>query len=340
MRARRLAAHALVLCLGSASVSQATDCTRDTGQSTCFDSDALWLRPGPARFIAVPPVLEEARGSLDLVVSMIGKPVQAHARSPDPNGRDVPVVKTRLTASCLGSYSPVRGLQLDAALPVIAYQAGAGLNGVTAQDGASLASPVFGDLRLGAQYALWHPARTSRAQFAVAGRLDVVLPTGNEGHFAGERGAVAAPTVILDLDLGRLFLASDIGVRLRQSVEFGGVKLGHQLATGLGVGARFLDDRLNPALEVHIATSLSNAERALPGGGSISTVNAPADWLLSLTARPWAKWPVALRLGGGGAIALSSERLTRTGGETTTVSVAGLPSPAWRALLALRGTWE
>src|SRR5262245_4536360 len=74
-------------------------CDASATVSPCFDADALWLPTGATHFATLPSPrpLAEGAATLLLGVGLALEPVMLSAPSPDPDGRDIHVVKTTTT---------------------------------------------------------------------------------------------------------------------------------------------------------------------------------------------------------------------------------------------------
>src|SRR5262252_8103769 len=174
----------------------ATDCTPPTRQSTCFDADALAPPFAPSDFfwMARARALPAHTWTFGLDATLLHDPVVLNAASPDPYGRDLHVVRDLFDATFTFALSPVRHLELGAALPLSIYRSGSGLSGVTSQVGPELPSAAVRDLRAGAGYELARaPLDHGQAFLDALIRLDFSLPTGASASFAGERSVVVAP---------------------------------------------------------------------------------------------------------------------------------------------------
>jgi hypothetical protein len=333
--ARLLAAFLILVVRPSAARA---DCQPPTRQSTCFDADELWSPAAPSRFIGIAPgrTLAPRTYALGLDTTYLSRPVVLETGSPDPGGRAVRVVDGVVDIAAALAYAPVSHLELSAIIPAAIYRSGAGLVGVTSQNGPALAVAALRDVRLGAAHdVLRSRPGEGRTDIGLATRLDVALPTGNADAFAGERGPVLAPRVSFDLAHGIFFVGAEAGARLRRLVEIGGARLGTQLTSSLGAGANVLpNDRLALGIEAWLLPTFLSQRRTLPDGTLVTNgALLPAEWMLSARTR---LADTVLALGLGSSLPWSSETRRATSGEESTTHFAGVTAPRFRAVLVVR----
>ncbi len=310
--------------LGAALLSpplQATDCDPAGGVSPCLDAEALWLASGRANFVAIEPTAVVHAGKVGVVLgtSYAHKPVVLNVPSPDPDGRDINVVRHLVTTTLITGYAPVTGLEVTLSTPFTPAQDGAGTEAVASRVSAPLPGTAVRDPRVGAAYSLrLSPVGSMRAQ------ADVVVPLGDEHLLAGDAGLGLSPRVTFGADLGSAELAGSVGARLRRSVPFASARWGSELTSALGGAVHILGQQhLSVALEGHLRSSLVDQ----PEGG----VLAPAEWLLSVRSAPFSDPGLVLQLGGGTAVPLSSGDRD---GEPQ--AFAGLTAPRLRGVFAVR----
>jgi OmpA-OmpF porin, OOP family len=325
----------LVATAGMERQARADGCDPPSGVSPCIDANSLWLPAGDASFFSVAPALPtpEASLSLGLALGFLDRPVRLRAPSPDPEGREINVVKDSLDAALLASYGLTERLELTLALPMALYQRGAGVQGFTSQSAPPLSTTVFRDPRLGAGLSVIEHRPLG---FSGKARVELSFPIGGEQNLAGGRTFAFAPSFTLELVRGRFRLASEVGFRLRGVSEIAGTRVGSEATLALGVGFDVLrDSLLSVALESWILPSLLSQERDLPDGTRVrNVVLAPSEWLLSVRSMPVPG--LAFQLGGGTALPLSSERRIFADGTSDVDSFAGVTSARWRIVLVAR----
>jgi OOP family OmpA-OmpF porin len=302
-------------------------CSLRATVSPCFDADAAWLSAGPSAFVTLPSPRSVGSGALALLAGagVAVRPVSLVVPSPHPDGRVVPVLGLTSTLTVAARYGLGRGIDVQAALPLVPYQSGTGAEGVTSQRGETVRPFTLRDPRVGVSTALL--GRDVRSSFALATRLDVSLPFGEAGALAGAPGPTIAPAFAAAFDAGRLTLAADLGVRLRRAVSFGSVRQGSELVTSVGASLTLLD---KPALAVALEAFLRPplVSRPVASGDDRSL---PAEWLASSIFRvaPDARWSV--QAGAGTGLPLSR---ARPDGEAR--ATLGVTAPRLRALAIFR----
>jgi hypothetical protein len=314
------------------------DCDARTRLSPCFDADALWIPAAPSRFLSIPrsAAMASREFSVGFGVTYLSRPVVAKAMSPDPSGRTLLVVDDVVDASFAAAYAPARHVELGVVLPLALHRTGAGLTGISSQNGPPLVGTALRDVRLGVGHDLvLKQVEGSRYRFSAMSRLELALPTGNDDAFAGDRGPVLAPSFTLGLRAGPVSFGAQEGARLRRSSDFGGARLGTQLVTSVGVNVDVVGGGLfSISAEAWLLPNLLSTRREFPDGASVTAgAHVPAEWLASAWLRVS---PLLIGLGGGTAIPLSSETRVSPEGVASTEHFAAVTSPRFRFALTAR----
>jgi hypothetical protein len=328
MSSRVALGAALALCLW-APRALADSCDPASGISTCFDPDNVWLSAGPGRFFAIAPAEAMPDSTLGFAVAMtwVDRPVLLNAPSPDPEGRDIPVVRDAQNLDLAWAYGLGSSLELSLATPITLHQSGSGAEGVTSQSAPPLTRTAVRDARLGVAVGL--PVRS--AGLSAKARFDLGVPVGDSDAYASAGGPVAAPSLSLASKKGRFFAGAEVGVRLRRSVPFASARIGSSLLTSVGFGADLLDDRwLCLGVESYLLQSLVSQPET---GSAKDRLLAPAEWIAWLGSSLGAGPGFQLSAGGGTGIPLSSE--VKDG---QTDHFAGVTAPRFRLFLAARYT--
>lgn len=333
------AAFAALITLASRSAA-ATECRPRSGLSSCIDADELWFRAGPSRFFGIPSAtrLGASRQSFGFGLSYLSRPVVLHASSPDPEGRDIFVVNDALNATWLFAYGVTERLELDVALPFTLHQSGAGVEGVTSQSAPPLARTAVRDPRVGAGFSVFHRAFSARASADAKLLFDLSLPLGDSGSFAGRSSFVESPALVAELRAGRFSAAGELGLRLRPARPIAGQRIGSELVSALGVEVDILPQRwLSVGVEGWLFPSLLSQDRRLRNGTLVQDATlVSGEWLASVRSSPLPE--LALQLGGGTGIPLSSDRESLPSGTSRSESFSAVPTPQFRLALSVRYT--
>lgn len=331
----------LVLVLATSALPSAADpCAPASGLSSCIDHESLWMAPEGGRFVSIPRArtLPVQRFTFGVGASYVSHPIVFKAESPDPAGREILVVNDAVDATLLFAYGATRRLELGTALPMVLYQTGAGIEGLTSQSAPPIARTAARDPRIGAHYGLVDEKLGPGRYIAAKARLELSLPFGDRHSFAGDRSFVLAPGVTSSLELGRFYAGGALGFRLRQTAELAGARVGSQLYSALGAGVEILPrGLLSFSAEAWLLPTLVSQDHSLPDGTRIQDgVLAPAEWLASFGSSPLASGQLTLRAGGGMAIPLSGDKRVSPDGATTSEHFAGITTPRFRVVLQVR----
>ena len=312
----------------------ADDCLPASGISSCFDADKSWLVAAPSRLAGLDTLEARQRRSwsMALAASYLDRPVRLSAPSPDPEGRELSILNRLAVLEALVDYAVDERLSAELALG-LAWQSGSGVDAALSQRSSARDEIVFRDPRLGVAYRLGtlRVNRTTDATAAVRYRL--TLPLG--GAFAGSRSAVASPGFAFALHHTRLALASELAARFTSPVEIAGTRLGSELFAGLGGAYEIWRERIWLGLETWLWPGLLDNERRLPSGVRIqSSLQLPAEWLVSSELHVHES--IALRLGFGSGLPLSSERRTLPDGSQQSDDFSAPPTPRWRGSFSVR----
>lgn len=314
--------------------ARADDCNPSTGLSPCIDADVLRLPAGHARFLSIPAgdVIAPRQYGFAAGLSYLSRPILLLAASADPEGREIAVVRDAFDLSLLFAYGAAERLELTVATPFTLYQRGAGVQGVTSQNGPPIDSSVVRDPRIGAAFAL---IRRKQGLVSAKSRLEITLPFGDEQSFAGESTFGVAPGFVLDVRKGAFFAGSEIGARLRPITELAGTRIGSQIVVSAGLGADLLGRLLTVTGEAFILPTLASQNHSLPNGARIDQAQiVPAEALGSIASSPTPDW--TFQLGAGVGLPLSSARRVDPDGSTTVDHFAAPTTPRFRFVFVIR----
>lgn len=310
----------LAALLASPSTASAKNCAGI--ESTCIDDDTYWAHAGPARFVAVGSTETAGAGQLafGLASDYLHAPIVIDTPIGPTSTTQQYVVKDQVDGAFLWSYGVTDRLQLDLVMPVTFIQSGGSLSAITGGD--SLKDTAMRDLRFGFAYALVAharaPAEPPRSSWGLVYRLEVKAPTGDADQFAGERSAVFVPSLAADARWGRFFVGAEVGARIRPTTELLGNRVGTQLVTALGAGYDILGKRdlLTATLEAWSLPTFAEQHTVTePAPGTyLSTPNgksiAPTEWQLAVRTAPTRRGDLAIQVGGGTGIPLTSKAIT------------------------------
>jgi len=320
---------AVLLLKAAPARAEPAQCAGETELSPCFDADALWLStaPGPFASLPSPRALEARELSMLVGAGFAHRPVVLVAPSPHPDGREIPVVENTSTLTLGARYGLGYDLDAGIVLPLVPYQNGTGIEGVTSQQSSGLVATTLRDPRVefGATLVGQNPAD----ELAIGTRLGIALPFGSSSQLAGYTGPTVAPGVGAELRLDRITLAGDFGLKFRKAVNFGSVRLGSEASLALGVAVTLLK---SPSLGLGVEASLRPHLAGRPPGAADNSVDLPAEWLASVTFAPREHGPWSLFLGAGSGLPFSYSDEPGTPRENT----LGVTAPAFRAVLAAR----
>src|SRR5262249_38804785 len=160
--------------------------------------DNLWPHAGGGAFFSMgsPLTTPADRVSFGLVLSYLSRPIGLRVGSPDPQGTVIYAIDNALDASFLWTLGLTNRLELSLAVPVTLLQAGAGIGDVVGSK-EELPRSVLRDTRFGLGYAVIPRPRTrSPDGFALTGRFEWGVPTGDREAFASGPTMVAIPSLV------------------------------------------------------------------------------------------------------------------------------------------------
>ena len=300
-------------------------CQSPDGSSACIDANALWLRPGPSRFVAVGParVTPSQKVGLGARVTVLERPLVLAVERPDDAEHELALVERALDQELALGFGLGRRLELGLSLSSVLRQSGLGAGSIRSREAEPLPTTAVRDPRLGLA---WSVLDTPR--LALALRAELAAPFGDRDAFASSGSFTAAPGAALSVELGPLLLGAELGARLRGTQSLGALRSGSQLyaalATALRPSAHFLF-----SLEAFALPSLVDSESARARELGLRLRSLPAEWLASAA---WLPVPaLGLRAAGGSGLPLSRET---AGGVSR--SFFGPTSPEFRGSLELR----
>ncbi len=170
-----------------------------------------------------------------------------------PSGR---LVRDQLYLDLDVSLALFDRLEVDVALPFVAWQSGDALPGTEPVRGGQI-----GDVRLGARLALL--GRTGEA-FALGLQADLFVPTGPRRDFAGDGFVRGHPRLIASGLLGQRWVYSAaVGVMLRRHDDLGIGEIGTALTYSAAAGVLLFSQRLQVGPELYGSTNFAGGASPL-----------------------------------------------------------------------------
>ncbi|MGC4092081.1 MAG: hypothetical protein QM756_30210 [Polyangiaceae bacterium] len=306
--------------------ARASECAPPSGISPCLDANALWIGSGDARLFSLSSGTALGAGEVGLSVTLqaLWRPLRLNVPSSNAAGREVEFVAGALEQDTTIAIGLGHHLELGLGLPLVLRQSGAGSEGLSSQDGASIDRSGERDPRVSLAWAL------EVGSFKLKPRLGLSLPFGNREGYLSAGSVVAAPAIPVALKYWRFESVVELGLRLRSGVDLGGVRMGSQASLGLGVSFEVLQrELLLLGAEAFLQPSLVD-NRSARAPSSVDVSLLAAEYVVSVRSRPTnGDWSVAL--GAGSALALARE--SSSAGETRFVAP---PGPSLRVLSELR----
>lgn len=309
-----LAVSCVILC--GARAAEAS-CTAPV-VSPCIDSDTFWPHAGPSQFLTVggTETVQANRFAAGLVATYLSRPIVLGTPSAPDSPR--PLVDNQLDATFLFAYGVTDRFELDLALPVAVYQDGAGTSPITGAG--DLPATASRDMRFGATYTFLarpnkHPWRHDASGFGLAGRFEMVAPTGDDDAFAAEPSGVFVPSIAADFRSHRLSLGAELGARIRPVTDFEGARIGTQgiVAAGAGLDVLRQHDLLTLTAELRLLPVFTEqATVSQTVSGPVSQANGtfimPMEWMVTARSAPIEGGDLSFQLGVGGGIPTSVDQ--------------------------------
>jgi len=333
---RVVLAAALSVTALSAGRVEASDCD-DPYFSPCFDANVLWLPAGRASFFSMPDTRVIAPGQFGFgaAAELLHQPVVLRAASPDADGREIRVLESALDVSYFLAFGLGQNLEASLVASTRVHQSGAGAGSVASQSAPALSHNAVRDPRVALAYSLDQVLAVPGFGLRLA--VEASVPLGVRDPFANERSFVVMPNATFGYQRGALRLSAELGARLRQAVDFGGVRLEDQGFVAFGVAGTVLPGWFTLSAEFFGLPPLSDSRGSAASPRVSSARLFPAEWLLGIHSAFGPSGPWTLSIAGGGGIPLSSETRESSNGPATS-HFLGMSTPDFRALISLRFT--
>jgi hypothetical protein len=236
-----------------------------------------------------PRVLGTGHLAFGLTTSVIARPIRLR----DPAGADLgSPVEYRTSVIAAAAYGVTDSIELDASVP-IAIQSGDRLMAVG--DPAVLRRITRGDLRLGGKFQV-----VDRDHVRVAFAADVLLPTGDEDHYAGEASWAIHWRALAALHVGSFGAAVSGGVRIRgEEVALAADQVaGNEVITGIAVAYQLPGIRgvYCSWTQLRVIGELDAVLGDAMGG---SSGPSPVEARVGVRGRIWRGWTLGVAAGRG-----------------------------------------
>ena len=253
---------AVAMAAGGAALAQ-------TGDGEGVDSQLLWASPGPSSFatLSSADILGHKAVSFGAVFDYYRRPLALELLSSDGAKDTEWVVEYAATADFMWAFGIADWVQLGVILPVVLDQEGVGatpLMPLGADDSTyKLAGAALKDLRFDAKVRFIGKDEAPELRgFGLAADVAMSVPTGDELNFAGEKGFVFAPNLILDYRRNPISVGLNVGARLRtEEARLADLTVGHQMTAGLGVTGHLFDRRFLVGAEGTIVAEMDGFDR-------------------------------------------------------------------------------
>jgi len=251
------------------------------GDGEGVDSQLLWASPGPSSFatLSSADILGHKAVSFGAMFDYYRRPLALETTYDDGTEEKDWVVEYAMTADFMWAFGLADWVQLGVVLPVVLDQSGVGatpLMPLGVDDSTyKLAGAALKDLRFDAKVRFVGKDEAPETRgFGLAADLAMSVPTGDELNFAGEKGFVFAPNLILDYRKTPISVGLNVGVRLRtEKAELVDLEVGHQMTAGLGVTGHLFDRRFLVGAEGTLVAEMDGFDRlAFEYRGSVGYV--------------------------------------------------------------------
>jgi hypothetical protein len=267
---RLMGSLALAVAMAAGGTALAQGASEPLGDGEGVDSQLLWAAPGPSNFptLASADILGHKGVSFGAVFDYYRRPLALDIRMSDGATDRKWVVEYAGTADFTWAFGIADWVQLGVVLPVVLDQSGVGatpLMPLGVDDSTyKLAGAALKDMRFDAKVRfLGGQSKTPETRgFGLALDVAMAVPTGDELNFAGEKGFVFAPNIIVDLHRCPISAALNLGARLRtEKARLADLTVGHQATAGLGVTGHLLDRRFLLSAEGALVAEMDGFDR-------------------------------------------------------------------------------
>jgi cysteine-rich repeat protein len=285
-KGRTAAALWLLVALTAGSSAHAQGFSLNAYRNPPLPSDGLMLQS--------PGTLHAKQWSLGANLDYANDPLVLESRRGVSESESTSIVGNQLNGHLAFGYGIVDRLSVFGVMNVVMLEQGqrapmpGSASPVRLADG-----PGLGDARFGARFRLL--GARQHDSFGLGIQAAVVAPLAEladkSQNFRGERAVAGDFALLASFDLRVLRVGASVGTRLRQEVQFLGLRLGNELTFGLGAALPLLGDRLALLAEAQINTGLNNT--------AFTRTSTPAELLFGLRANVFKSWRLNVGAGPG-----------------------------------------
>lgn len=253
------------LCALPASAQETTAPVTSNG----FDAQTFWPAVGPYGVFSTEGsrTLDHLRPAFGLTLNYGAEPIIGTL----DDGDTTAIISQQLAAHLQAGVGLTERLQVDLSMPLYAVNDGL-------FDGQEITGFTTGDLALRAKGAL---LSLDKSPVGVGLGLEARFPTGNEDAFTGGQGVVVSPRVLIDADIGPVYVATNLGARFQPERELRDLTIGHSMTYSVGAEWRVFDGTLGIGGELYGTTPFDQLfdERVSPLEGVLGVkLHTPAGF--------------------------------------------------------------
>lgn len=298
------------------------------GESRCSGpfSDCIDLEIAPSspfgRELSLLPQRQRREGiRVGIATSFQSAPLRAVAASPDPNGRELPIVDNWVSSQILAEWRLSKRWRVGLRQPL----SWGSLSGSTADPRSLDATrlPIaFGDPALS--------VATAFAPFSVLQR--VTLPFGAPRSWLHQRAVSYAPAVAWDFDWQRWSFGALVGAHFRRASAYADIRFGVEGDLGLGAAYRLNVGSISGEL---LSRPSWTRDESATARGSSALRRIPTTWLIGYQLSQQA---VTGRIDLGGSLPLSTRQVTEDD-RSASATFSGPPGADFQLRLTLSYSW-
>ncbi len=226
-----------------------------SAQSVRLDQYRMAETPEDGFVVSRPNDLGHLSFGVRLDVDYALDPLVYQLRGSDPSTEIVPIVEHLLAAQLGVSFGLFDRLVISAGVPFNLVMEGRQVDGQPRADGSSV-----GDVYLSLRGRI---VGEEEDPFALSLQVTGTAPTANaarfQSRFAGEGNFTVHPELLVEVRIASIVrITGNVGALVRETQDFGSLRVGHELTWALGAYVALVPDVLDLAIESWGATSLDS----------------------------------------------------------------------------------